>query len=66
MHYVKGDPYFLAARYDGTCFTCEEHIEKGSQILYWPKGGARKVQCETCGDKHYAKFQAECADETWQ
>lgn len=63
MHYVKGDPYWITARYPGRCMNpkCQGHIPTGSRAFYWPKG--RMLECRKCGEASERKFLAECQDE---
>lgn len=59
--YVKGDPYWLTARYRGECAGCGTAIRKGDRAFYWPKG--KRLECKTCGDVSDRRFVAECDDE---
>jgi len=59
--YVKGDPYWLTARYPGACKGCGAAIRKGDRAFYWPKG--KRIECTVCGDHSERRFLAETADE---
>jgi predicted RNA-binding Zn-ribbon protein involved in translation (DUF1610 family) len=62
---VKGDPYWIRARYPSTCRSCDERIVEGSRAFYWPKGGRLKLQCESCGADGERIFLAEIAGEVF-
>lgn len=40
-------PFWMKAKYAGSCKTCDASISKGDQVLYNP--ARRGVQCRTCG-----------------
>lgn len=61
MRYVSGDPYWLTAKYAGTCAGCGAPIAKGSRAFCWPKG--KRIECATCGDASDRRFLAEVQDE---
>lgn len=61
MYYVKGDPYWLNARYAGACKGCGAPIGRGDRVFYWPKG--KRVECRLCGELAERRFLAEVQDE---
>jgi len=61
MTHYRGDPSWIVARYAGSCEDCEQPVQRGSRILWWPKG--RHVYCAECGQPRYARFVAEAQDE---
>lgn len=58
-----GDPYWLAARFDSTCSTCNGPIRKGERIFYYPKGKHACCAANGCADKAAADFRSAVADE---
>jgi hypothetical protein len=57
------DPYWLAARYPGTCHRCEGKISKGEQVFYYPNGKRLFCKAESCGGECSREFQAAAFDE---
>lgn len=48
---MKGDPYYIKARYIGECSICRQEIRPGERCLYFPlknrnHPGGRSLQCE--------------------
>lgn len=60
MRYSQ-DPYWLRARYAGTCVTCHILIARGSRAWYWPS--SRVLACSICGEAAERRFAAEVFDE---
>ena len=58
---VKGDPYWLTARYPSQCAGCGQAFGKGARIFYWPKG--KRCECASCGETSERRFLAEVQDE---
>ena len=58
-----GDPYWLTARFSGTCAKCGKLIAKGARIFYYPNG--RKSYCDgpDCGQRASDDFHAAASDE---
>jgi hypothetical protein len=59
---VTRDPYWLAARFRGTCDKCGGNVQAGDRIWYYPT--ARRVYCRECGLPEAAVFYATRFDET--
>lgn len=59
------DPYWITARYAGTCAGCGVAIDKGERAFYYPSG--RKLYCshpdDGCGETHAAEFESRAFDE---
>ncbi|HEX6749892.1 MAG TPA: hypothetical protein VF092_21545 [Longimicrobium sp.] len=60
---MKGDPYWLTARRDGTCSGCNGKVRRGDQIFYYPS--SRSVYCaaDGCGGRASRDFDACAFDE---
>jgi hypothetical protein len=41
------DPFWMTAKFDGTCFECRGRIFEGERIVWDP--GERKGYCSDCG-----------------
>lgn len=55
------DPYWLIARYEGTCEKCGERIKAGERIFYYPN--ARAAYSGKCAEAAAADFNACAFDE---
>ena len=44
---VKGDPFWMTARFDSNCPRCGKAIYRGNRIFYYPHG--KRALCEGCG-----------------
>jgi hypothetical protein len=44
---VRGDPFWLSAKYEGNCSRCQKAIYIGNRIFYYPR--SKKAYCEGCG-----------------
>ena len=62
-NYYNQDPRWIKARFNSNCHKCQEQIEKGDDILYYPKG--KTVYCETCGMPEWKTFQAEVSMDSY-
>ena len=60
---MKGDPYWLNARFSSTCTGCSARIKKGDRIFYYPRTGETYCQKEACGGAASADFRAHVEDE---
>lgn len=60
---MHGDPYWLTARFTGTCAgrTCDHPIRKGDRIFYYPNG--RKAYVGPCAEAAAADFDSAAFDE---
>lgn len=60
---MRGDPYWLKARFDGACARCGEPIKRGDSAFYYPQG--RTILAKPCGHAEEAArdFAAHAADE---
>jgi len=61
-HY-RGDPYWLTAKYAGTCRRCGRPIRPGEHVFYYPK--TKSVYCSEpgCGEKESNSFHEAVQDE---
>lgn len=58
---MRGDPYWLTARFDSKC-QCGTPIKKGQRAFYYPNG--KRILCAgTCGEKASREFEAARQDE---
>lgn len=57
---IDNTPYFLAAKFAGTCAETGQSFKKGDNILYYP--GTRKAYCKD--SKTYKDFQTAEFDRT--
>lgn len=62
MRYV-GDPYWVTARYPGTCAKCGTPFPKGTRVFYYPKG--KRLYSEACAVAAANDFEAAAADEAF-
>lgn len=60
---MKGDPYWITAKYPGTCAKCQVKINKGERIFYYPNGNATYGDVCGCGDTAARDFFSAAADE---
>lgn len=60
---MKGDPYWMAARFGGACATtgCTDAIKKGDRIFYYPNG--RKAFVGSCAENAARDFASCMFDE---
>jgi hypothetical protein len=60
------DPYWMTARYPGTCRQCGRTIKRGERAFYYPNG--KHLFCATgrdCGQVASADFDAAANDEAF-
>lgn len=60
--YACRDPYWLTAKWEGTCH-CGGTIKKGQRAFYYPNG--KRLLCAPCSEKAAAEFAAAAADEAF-
>jgi hypothetical protein len=60
--YYHGDPYWLTAKYPGTCAGCGKPFVKGERVFRFKNGKLYAERCG-CGTHESASFQAAAADE---
>ncbi len=62
-YYYAGDPYWLRARFSGSCSRCKKEIKKGDRVFYFPK--TKDVFCDDdlCGAAESRSFEAAAQDE---
>lgn len=60
---MRGDPYWMSARFAGRCSQCKVPFEKGAQVFYYPVG--RTVFFSSCAETASLDFQAHAADEAF-
>jgi len=56
QYYYNGDPYWLTARFAGTCSGCGKPLAKGEQVFRFKNG---KLFAESCGCGIYESQQFE-------
>ncbi|MFA5376763.1 MAG: hypothetical protein WC455_13525 [Dehalococcoidia bacterium] len=62
MRYNRGrDPYWLSAKYAGTCAKCGTPFKVGDQIFYYPN--TRKAYGDKCAEEASRDFASCAADE---
>jgi hypothetical protein len=60
--YYNRDPRWIdSTRFSGGCTVCGASIAIGERALYWPYN--RSLNCESCGEPAYARFEVEAQDE---
>jgi len=64
MARTHGDPYWLAARFPGTCAKCKAPIPRGARAFYYPHGRSLYCAQADCGGAASADFAAAAADES--
>lgn len=62
-YYYAGDPYWLRAKFPGSCSRCKKEIKRGDRIFYYPK--TKDVFCDgdPCGAAESRSFEAAAQDE---
>lgn len=60
---MRGDPYWLKARFPGTCGRCSDRIKKGDRVFYYSRGGTIYCEKQRCGGAASADFDAHVQDE---
>jgi DNA repair protein RadC len=62
-YYYSGDPYWLRAKFSGSCSRCKKEIKRGDRIFYYPK--TKDVFCDgaPCGTAESSSFEAAAQDE---
>jgi DNA repair protein RadC len=62
-YYCSGDPYWLRAKFSGSCSRCKKEIKGGDRIFYFPK--TKDVFCDgdLCGTAESSSFEAAAQDE---
>ncbi|MDG2124886.1 MAG: hypothetical protein P8J87_14380 [Verrucomicrobiales bacterium] len=63
MSRYSGDPYWLTARFNGKCHSCDQAIRKGDRAYYYPRERRLYGDPCGCGQEHAADFEAHAADE---
>jgi hypothetical protein len=58
---MRGDPYWMKAKFASTCPRCQAPIKKGEDIFYYPNGKSVLCAADGCGkqgqrDLDSAKF----------
>ena len=61
--YRNNDPYWINARYSGSCSQCQAEIKKNARIFYYPAN--RAILCEECGEPAARQFEASKQDEAF-
>jgi hypothetical protein len=60
---MRGDPYWLTAKWAGTCVRCGAHIKRGDKAYYYPRDRALYCASDSCGEKASREFAAYKQDE---
>jgi hypothetical protein len=53
---VGRDPYWLTARYDGTCSKCGERFRRGERVFWFPNG--KRAYYGECANAEARTFAA--------
>lgn len=61
MRRYHNDPKWITARFASRCDQCGAEIKKGDRLYWFPRG--KRGYCETHGQEHAARFEAEAFDE---
>lgn len=57
------DPFWLEARYAGSCAQCGAQFPRGTRIFYYPISKSSYCPADTCGGAASRDFQAAAWDE---
>lgn len=57
----RRDPRWITTRRPGSCSCCGAAIGERERALYWPYN--KTLNCKTCGEPAWRRFEAEAADE---
>lgn len=55
---MRGDPFWMKAKFSSQCAKCKKPIEKGTEIFFYPKG--KKAYCAVCGKTAEQDFRDCC------
>lgn len=61
MKNYNGDPYWMTAKFPGTCAKTGEPFKRGDRVFYYPR--ERKCYAGAAGEAAAADFAACAADE---
>jgi hypothetical protein len=60
---MRGDPYWLKARFPGECAKCKARFAKGGRIFYYPRDGRTLCEKDECGGAASRDFDAHAFDD---
>lgn len=63
MRRYARDPYWLSARYPGTCARCGAPIARGARSFYYPSNRSLYCAANGCGADASADFESMAMDE---
>lgn len=63
MSFVRGDPFWMKAKFAGKCSgtNCNDTISKGQDIFYYPK--TKSVFVGKCADSNYRDYRIHASSE---
>jgi hypothetical protein len=59
----KGDPYWMTAKYPGTCAKTGQPFKRGDRIFYYPR--TKTAYAGTAAEEASREFQAAAEDEDY-
>jgi hypothetical protein len=60
---MRGDPYWLTAKWPGVCRRCGTRIKRGDKAYYYPSDKSLFCGADSCGEKASREFAALRQDE---